>query len=165
MIRLRFVFNNRFNYVSRRMELHQIQVLRRIGAYARGVFLSVIQRSKTVSSPGQAPHSHVGNGGLRRVTFGIDRRRKGVVIGPVKLSVPPRYDPDLNSITWTIPITARAVPGLLDRGGVARVVTRYLRPGGQTTRRNAYYGCRPIRAIPYEKTKAKLREIIATTPF
>ena len=94
--------------VKRATNAAQRQALSKFGAYCRRVARNSIKKSRTISKPGDPPHSHTGR--LKNnIYFGWDERNRSVVVGPLKIA---QVEPP--------------VPNILEVGGVRQA--RYQKP-------------------------------------
>ena len=88
MFRMRTVSVDMFfdrRKVTRAADAATRRVLSKAGAFVRTTARHSIRRRKRISAPGEPPSSHTGL--LRRfLFFGYDRRRKTVVVGPMRLN-------------------------------------------------------------------------------
>ena len=128
------------------------KVLLKFGAFVRRGAISSIRDSKTVSRPGEPPHSHLG--ARRRAA---NRRRKAQGLSPIRggfkgiKHIEFKFDPQTKSVVIG-PVAKHSVgvvPPLLEYGGTGTVVS-----GGKT--KTATFKARPFMGPAMQREVPKL---------
>lgn len=109
MLKMRINLKLNFAGVTRKKQSAKERVLKRSGAIVRGIMRRMIKKRKKKSEPGNPPHSHVENGGIKNlIHWFYDPWKQTVVIGP-------EIDPSKPNVN--------PVPGVLNAGGLTMVRT------------------------------------------
>lgn len=139
------------------MDKKRAKVLYQTGAYARTTMersMRTAPKKARNASKVRPPYTHRTTNGhagaLRRlIGFQVEERRGTVTAGPAIATFRSR----------TVPITAKTVPELLDKGGIAMVATK---SGGT---RRAVYRAFPFTEPAFKKANKKFEERIRNIPL